>query len=335
MTLIARNSGLRGAGKLMALVGLSLVGSAAAGCVSSEKYNARGLQGSQLTEQLATAQRQNSELAAQNEMYKGQLAQIRNAGDNKEALYANQLQTINDLQRQRDELAEKYRQSVDSFAKQGSGALPVMLTNELTAFAAQNPDQVEFDASRGLVKFKSDFTFSAGSAELVPEAKGAIARLASILNGAVASNYDLMVVGHTDAKPVSNPATIKAGHRDNWYLSAHRAIEVSRELRQQKVASNRMQIAGFGAERPVPNTDANSPAGMAKNRRVEVLLLPTSHAARTTMTADASSTGEPVAPAAAARPAGIAQSGDNKDSGRNDGGGTVPANPVRPPDNNK
>ena len=241
-----RTPSFRGIRKLVALVGLSLVGSAATGCVSSEVDNARRLHGSQLQEQLASAQRSNSELAAQNEMYKNQLAQIRNAGDNKEALYANQLQTIADLQRQRDELAEKYRQMIDSVGKQGTAALPFALTNELTAFAAQNPDQVEFDASRGLVKFKSDFTFSQGSAELVPEAKGAIARLATILNGAVASNYDLMVVGHTDSKPVSNPATVRAGHKDNWYLSAHRAIEVSRQLRGQNVAAGRVQVAGFG-----------------------------------------------------------------------------------------
>ena len=39
-----------------------------------------------------------------------------------------------------------------------------------------------------------------------------------------------MVAGHTDNTRVVNPATIQAGHKDNWYLSAHRAISVGKEL---------------------------------------------------------------------------------------------------------
>jgi outer membrane protein OmpA-like peptidoglycan-associated protein len=149
----------------------------------------------------------------------------------------------------------------------------VPLTNELTAFAAQNPDFVDFDAARGLVKFKSDFTFDKGSAELRPEARATVDRLAGILNGPNASQYELMVVGHTDDQPVSNPVTIKNGHRDNWYLSAHRAISVSQRLMQVGVNRGRMQVAGYADQRPlVPNSDEQA---KAKNRRVEVFILPT------------------------------------------------------------
>ena len=48
--------------------------------------------------------------------------------------------------------------------------LPEPLNNELTEFAKQNPDLVDFDSARGIVKFKSDVTFATGSAELQPEA---------------------------------------------------------------------------------------------------------------------------------------------------------------------
>ena len=43
-----------------------------------------------------------------------------------------------------------------------------------------------------------------------------------------------MVAGHTDNQRVSNPETIEAGHQDNWYLSAHRAITVAAELRERQ-----------------------------------------------------------------------------------------------------
>ena len=49
--------------------------------------------------------------------------------------------------------------------------------SERTAeFARQNRDLVDFDANRGIVKFKSDVTFAPGSAEVTPRAKDVIAR---------------------------------------------------------------------------------------------------------------------------------------------------------------
>jgi chemotaxis protein MotB len=81
-----------------------------------------------------------------------------------------------------------------------------------------------------------------------------------------------MVVGHTDNVHVANPETIRQGHKDNWYLSAHRAIAVTAELRKQSVSPTRLEVAGFADQRPVsPNT---TDAGRALNRRVEVLILP-------------------------------------------------------------
>jgi chemotaxis protein MotB len=82
-----------------------------------------------------------------------------------------------------------------------------------------------------------------------------------------------MVVGHTDSQPVSNPATVKAGHLDNWYLSAHRAIAVSTELQKDRVGPQRLGVVGYADQRPVASNTTSS--GQAQNRRVEVLILPT------------------------------------------------------------
>ena len=130
-------------------------------------------------------------------------------------------------------------------AKAGSTPLPQVLTNELTALAEQNPNLVDFDSARGLIKFKSDVTFSPGSDVVTEQARPVIDRFAQILDGPVASQYDLMVVGHTDSQPVSNPATIQAGHKDNWYLSAHRAITVSKELQRQGVNADPDRSGGL------------------------------------------------------------------------------------------
>jgi chemotaxis protein MotB len=115
-------------------------------------------------------------------------------------------------------------------------------------------------------------TFATGSAEVTGQARTAIQRFAQILNSPDARGYELLVAGHTDNQKVSNPATIKAGHLDNWYLSAHRAIAVAKEMDRNQVDAQRMGWVGYADMRPVAS-NANS-QGKQQNRRVEVLILP-------------------------------------------------------------
>ncbi len=150
-------------------------------------------------------------------------------------MLANLTSQISDLQKQNDELSHKYQDAMNRPINAGS-PLPVALDSALRNFAAQNPDLVDFDSARGVVKFKSDVTFAAGSADVTPKASEAIGRFAQILNSPVAASYELMVVGHTDNQRVVHDATIRAGHKDNWYLSAHRAIAVSEAMQQDRVA---------------------------------------------------------------------------------------------------
>lgn len=48
---------------------------------------------------------------------------------------------------------------------------------------------------------------------------------------------------------------------------------MSRELQNKGVSSSRIEIAGYADQRPIDTT--GSKEGMARNRRVEVLILPT------------------------------------------------------------
>ena len=103
-------------------------------------------------------------------------------------------------------------------------------------------------------------------------AKEAINRFAAILNSPAAAGYELMVAGHTDNQRVSNPRTIAAGNKDNWYLSCHRAISVAEALQQDGVNPARIGATGFADRRPIASNATE--AGKKQNRRVEVLILP-------------------------------------------------------------
>jgi chemotaxis protein MotB len=258
---------------------LALAAIASTGCVSTEQYNAMKLSRDEAVSQLSQSQQQANTATAEYDVLKHQLDAIRNSTDSKEALVANQATTIADLQHQLQDLNAQYQNAISLAGKAGSTPLPAPLTNELTLLAEQNPGLVDFDSARGMIKFKSDVTFPAGSADVTDTVKPVIDKVAQILNGPNASQFDLLVVGHTDSQPVSNPVTIRNGHRDNWYLSVHRAIGVSKELQAKNVSPARIEVAGYADQRPlVPN---DSEANKAKNRRVEVLILPTTtrHAA--------------------------------------------------------
>jgi chemotaxis protein MotB len=256
----------------MAAIGISLTG-----CVSQEKYNAVKLLADQRAQELAQAQADSERDRTAAEAYKSQLDEIANGTNTKDAMLANDSQQISALTGQLADIRAKYDEELNKSPQVvmmgGATALPAALSNELSQFAADNPDLVDFDARRGIVKFKSDVTFPPGSTDVNPRAKEVLAQFARILNTGVAANYELMVAGHTDNTPITRAATIKRGNYDNWYLSAHRAIAVAAELVGNGVRKTRLGVAGYADQRPIASNATES--GKAQNRRVEVLILPT------------------------------------------------------------
>jgi chemotaxis protein MotB len=255
----------------IAAVGLSAV--SLTGCVPQEKYTALKIDDDQLREQLGQSQTETRQAEAEAAAYKSQLASLANSGNNTTALETNLTTQNANLQAQLDEMNRKYADAMAKTASLGAMALPAPLSNALSDFAAQNPDLVEFDAARGIVKFKSDVTFRAGDTTITAKAQDVLQRFATILDSSGARRYELLVAGHTDSTPVVNPETIRKGNLDNWYLSAHRAITVSKALMADGVSPARLGAVGYADERPVASNATDS--GKALNRRVEVLILPT------------------------------------------------------------
>lgn len=253
------------------LVTLSLAGFMMNGCVALDKYNALKLEKEQCVERLSQAE---AEARAEREKAKtlqDTLDRLMAAGGDQQTLVTNLTKQNADLTARLAELNRKYEEAM-SRGPVGI-ALPTELDNALKELAAQNSDMVDFDSARGILKFKSDVTFASGSAELTPKAKEVLGKFAQIINSPVAAKYELLVAGHTDNVRVINPVTIRMGHKDNWYLSAHRAISVGEDLLKDGVGAGRMGVVGYADQRPV---DSNATeAGKARNRRVEVLILPT------------------------------------------------------------
>jgi chemotaxis protein MotB len=246
------------------------------GCVSSSQYKKVQAERNQLQQVVESAR-------AEAEDYKNQLGAVSEDSANKDEQITALSSEKSDLQAQLDEINQQYAEALERAAN----PLPPALTTELSEFASKNSDILDFDQTHGMVKFKSDVSFAPGSVDLTPKAKDVITRLSKILNDQGVKGFELMIAGHTDAVPVERVATIKAGHRDNWYLSAHRAISVGKCLQKCEVSPSRMAMVGYADQRPVASNATED--GRAKNRRVELIILPVK---ATTASAEWMSTGK-------------------------------------------
>ena len=118
--------------------------------------------------------------------------------------------------------------------------------------------------------FQSEVLFSSGSADIAPEGRARINRLAEVLRDIASRipedvNWILRIDGHTDKNPIAT-----ARFPSNWELSAARAIAVVRALEEEGIPSSRMAATGFGEHQPILLGD--SAAELARNRRIEFKL---------------------------------------------------------------
>lgn len=107
--------------------------------------------------------------------------------------------------------------------------------------------------------------FDSGEAELKPEGQKLLAQIAGILSSH--TNRQIHVIGHTDDVP------IRRRFASNWELSTARATAAVRFLQEKAgVDARRLGALGYGEFHPIaPNTTAE---GRARNRRIEIVVLP-------------------------------------------------------------
>lgn len=77
----------------------------------------------------------------------------------------------------------------------------------------------------------------------------------------------IIVEGHTDSRPIST-----AEYPSNWELSTARATSVLRFLSEDRgISTGRLSAAGYADTRPI--TDGDDPESLARNRRVEIVVI--------------------------------------------------------------
>lgn len=110
--------------------------------------------------------------------------------------------------------------------------------------------------------------FDSGKAEVKADGKTVLAKVAKVLGGV--KDKQIRIAGHTDNIQITGALAKKFA--SNWELSAQRAITVMHALEDRGIVGVQMAAIAFADTRPVASNE--TPDGRAKNRRIEIALVP-------------------------------------------------------------
>ena len=245
-----------------ALFALSVLALATTGCKVKELEAELARVNKVLTQtqaDLAKARADNGRLGEENQTYQEKIAELEamiqqletQVADlaQKQGITAAELAELRAEKAKREKELQVYR---DLFAK-------------LKAMVDAGTIEVVFRKGRMTVKLSEDILFDSGKAKLRPEGKDAVAQLVPALK--TVGDREFLVAGHTDNVPIRT-----ARFKSNWELSTARALAMVEEMITDGYPPGRLGAAGFAEWDPVAHNDSKD--GRAKNRRIEIVLMP-------------------------------------------------------------
>jgi chemotaxis protein MotB len=118
------------------------------------------------------------------------------------------------------------------------------------------------------VNMVDSILFDSGKAEVKKGGLEILRKVISILKDV--NDKSIRIEGHTDNVQISR--ALAQRYPTNWELSAARAINVARYLQDQGIDPANLSAGAYGEWEPVATND--TPEGRAKNRRIEIVLVP-------------------------------------------------------------
>ncbi len=145
-------------------------------------------------------------------------------------------------------------------------SLKEKVSNALKGFEDSGLNVYEKDG-KVYVSMEDKLLFASGSWEINAQGINAIKKLAKVLESE--KEISVLIEGHTDNKPFNGNGQVK----DNWDLSVMRATAVVKALlRNGDIEPVRLSASGRSEYLPIDKSD--TPEGLAKNRRTEIILSP-------------------------------------------------------------
>lgn len=180
---------------------------------------------------------------------------------------------LSQLSTERDQLSQVVQEKDAELAR--LKATYQDLEEKMKAEIAEGEIQLSQAEGRIQVDLVDKILFDSGEASLTERGAGVLTRLGAVLVGV--EGRTIQVSGHTDDSPPSQ--RLAATFPTNWELSVARAVNVVRFLQEKaNVPARRLVAAGYGDTHPVASNA--TPKGRARNRRIEILLIPELPAAK-------------------------------------------------------
>lgn len=243
------------------------------GCVLKGTHNETLAQNIELSTELTTLKKERDTLKTQLEDAQKRLPQLE--ARNEELSNTNQMlvgknseyarkstETQQELMRFKQEKTKLEEQT--EFPAKAYEDLLKMLKPESSKGLAR----VGREGDRLSVVLSDQILFSAGGDKIVPKGQKILKEVIPILKSL--KNRSIQVQGHTDDQPISSSS--KGRFPTNWEFSAAKASKVVRFLEENGLDSENLAAVGYGEYRPIASNDGAE--GRKKNRRVEIVVLP-------------------------------------------------------------
>ena len=214
---------------------------------------------SELTTASHNLQQQYDEVVALNEKL---TQELRSAGKNVEKMLADRADMAKSLQDAKARLEELRK------AQAAAEARAALFQSFLKKFKAlTDAGQLTIVTRRGrlVLQLSNEVLFDPGQVLIKPAGKAALTEIAKTLR--TMTDRMFQVSGHTDNVPIRT-----GRYPSNWDLSTDRAVQVVKLLLDAGCQAQNLSAAGYGEFDPVAPND--TPAGQAKNRRIEITLQP-------------------------------------------------------------
>jgi len=250
---------------LTAILTVSILAFYMGGCGVKEEIHNKALK--DLADTDATLQIKQQELDECQKTLTGCQTEIENVKSDLNALGAEH----ENLGKAHNQLDATYLDVKDQLAKiRKANDLRQKAMNQLLAdFAsliASGKLSIGVNDGRMVIQLPSNLLFKVGSARLSKEGKAALTEVNEVLKGI--KNRKFQIAGHTDNQRKSKRTN------PNWALSYKRALAVFDLLVKNEMDESLLSIAAYAEYSPVETNETKE--GRAKNRRIEIVLLPNS-----------------------------------------------------------
>jgi chemotaxis protein MotB len=281
----------------IACVSLLTLGLLALGsCVSKKDYLVKVEEGEKLSGELAALRSEYDTLERQKTSLDKEVAALKEDNQNLEEILQARSDTLSknivdlrghvaDLKKENDLLKEENKalkernaalqsetQALERQRKEEMEEMRGTYENLLEDMKVEiEKGEITITQLRGKLKVNmvDEILFDSGKTTIKPQGLEVLERVGSILLDV--KDKAISIEGHTDDVPIG--AELSKQYPTNWELSAVRATTVARYL-QEKIGINPglLSAIGYGEYQPVASNESDE--GRAKNRRIEIVLVP-------------------------------------------------------------